>query len=213
MKLYLARTPLIIQKIFKNYTWRFSTLEKEIYLTFDDGPTPEITNWTLDILKKHNAKATFFCIGKNIVNHPDIYKQIKEANHTIGNHTHNHLNGWKHTTEAYLDNIDICKNVISSEDEKSKLFRPPYGKIKRSQAKKLRDLGFKIILWDVLSADFDTSISNQKCLENVLKNTTNGSIIVFHDSVKAAEKLAYVLPKVLEYYSEKGFVFKPIKFS
>ena len=210
MKLYLTKTPLIIQKNFKNCKWRFFTLEKEIYLTFDDGPTPEITNWTLDILKKYNAKATFFCIGKNIVNHPEIYQQIIEANHAIGNHTHNHFNGWKYSAKAYIDNVVLCDNIISKEGENSKLFRPPYGKIKKNQAKKLRDLGKKIIMWDVLSADFDTSISNQKCLENVLKNAINGSIVVFHDSVKAAEKLKYVLPKVLEYYSEKGFVFKAI---
>jgi len=210
MKLYLTKTPRILQKIFKKYTWRFFTDTKEIYLTFDDGPTPEITNWTLDLLKKHNAKATFFCIGKNIVNYPEIYQQIIADNHTIGNHTHNHINGWKHATEAYIDNVLSCENVISKEDKKSKLFRPPYGKIKRSQAKKLRGLGYKIILWNVLSADFDNTISNQKCLDNVLKNATNGSIVVFHDSLKATEKLKFVLPKVLEYYSKKGFVFKAI---
>lgn len=210
MKLYLTKTPRILQKIFKKYTWRFLMDTKEIYLTFDDGPTPEITNWTLNLLKEHNAKATFFCIGKNIVNHPEIYQQIIADNHAIGNHTHNHFNGWKHTTEAYIDNVLSCESVISKEDEKPKLFRPPYGKIKRSQANKLRGLGYKIILWDVLSADFDTTISNQKCLDNVLKNATSGSIVVFHDSLKSTEKLKFVLPKVLDSYSKKGFLFKAI---
>ena len=218
MKLYLTKTPRILQKIFKKYTWCFFSDKKEIYLTFDDGPTPEITNWTLDLLKKYNAKATFFCIGKNIVNHPEIYQQILDENHTIGNHTQNHFNGWKHSTEEYVDNIISCENIISSVEEKSansktlnsKLFRPPYGKIKKSQAKEILKKGYKIIFWDVLSADFDTTISNQKCLENVLKNTTNGSVVVFHDSVKAAKKLKFVLPKVLDYYSKKGFLFKAI---
>tara|TARA_R110001606_G_scaffold258633_1_gene406423 strand:+ start:1197 stop:1913 length:717 start_codon:yes stop_codon:yes gene_type:complete len=237
MKLYITKTPRLIQQIFKNYTWRFFTDKKEIYLTFDDGPTSEITEFVLSELKKHNAKATFFCIGKNIKNNPKIFEKIISDNHSIGNHTQNHLNGWKKTTEEYLENVLACENnlqgfqnlvglnyknekvkanenttykVLKTLQENLKLFRPPYGKIKKSQAKKLRSLGFKIIMWDVLSADFDTSITNQKCLENVLKNTTNGSIIVFHDSKKATEKLKFVLPKVLEYYSKKGFVFKAI---
>lgn len=210
MKLYLTKTPRIIQHIFKNYTWRFSLDKKEIYLTFDDGPTPEITNWTLNLLKKHNAKATFFCIGKNIENHPEIFQKVISDGHSVGNHTQNHLNGWKTENTNYIENVIACENVISSTVEKSKLFRPPYGKIKKNQAKKMRDLGYKIIMWDVLSADFDTSITKEKCLENLLKNTTNGSVIVFHDSVKASEKLKYVLPKVLKYYSENGFIFKAI---
>lgn len=207
MKLYFTKTPRLIQQIFKNYTWRFFTDKKEIYLTFDDGPTPEITNWTLDFLKKHNAKATFFCIGKNVVAEPEIYNRILHEKHQIGNHTNNHLKGSRTILKTYIENILLAEKQL---ENKAKLFRPPYGKIKRSQAKKLRSLGYEIIMWDVLSADFDTSISNQKCLENVLRNTQNGSIIVFHDSKKAAEKLRYVLPKVLEYYSEKGYVFKTI---
>ncbi|WP_347173483.1 polysaccharide deacetylase family protein [Polaribacter uvawellassae] len=207
MKLYLTKTPRIIQQIFKNYTWYFSSDKKEIYLTFDDGPTPEITEFVLSELRKHNAKATFFCIGKNVAEEPEIYNQIIEEEHQIGNHTNNHTKGSKTKTKAYIENIMLAEKQLQNN---AKLFRPPYGKIKRSQAKKLRSLGFKIIMWDVLSADFDTSISKNKCLENVLKNTTNGSIIVFHDSVKASEKLKYVLPKVLKYYSEKGFVFKAI---
>ena len=226
MKLYLTKTPRILQQIFKNYTWRFSTDKKEIYLTFDDGPTPEITEFVLLELKKHNAKATFFCIGKNIKNHPEIFKKIISDNHSVGNHTQNHLNGWEKTTEEYLENIISCENVISntstslstgsveksanSKTPVSKLFRPPYGKIKKSQAKEILKKGYKIIMWDVLSADFDTSISKEKCLENVLKNTKKGSIIVFHDSRKATEKLKYALPKVLDYFSKKGFVFKAI---
>lgn len=214
MKLYFTKTPRVISRIFSKYTWRFDEDNKEIYLTFDDGPTPEVTNFVLTELKKHNAKATFFCIGKNIKNHPKIFKTILSEGHSVGNHTQNHLNGWKHTSKEYVENISNCENVISSSVEKSKiskLFRPPYGKIKPSQARALQKKGYKIIMWDVLSADFDTSISNEKCLKNVLNNTVNGSIIVFHDSIKASEKLRFVLPKTLNYFSKKGFTFKAIE--
>ncbi len=232
--LYLTKTPRIIQQIFKNYTWSFSTSKKIIYLTFDDGPTKEITEWTLKTLNEFNAKATFFCIGKNIENHPKILQKILADEHSIGNHTHNHLNGWKSSNATYLKNVEEAENSIQSavfsqqysisinklknEKKNSKLktqnskllFRPPYGKIKPSQANKLREKGYKIILWDVLSADFDQKISKEKCLNNVLKNTNNGSVIVFHDSIKASENLKYVLPKVLAHFSKKGFVFKSI---
>jgi peptidoglycan/xylan/chitin deacetylase (PgdA/CDA1 family) len=211
LKLYLTKTPSLIQRIFSNYTWRFSLDKKEIYLTFDDGPTPEITQFVLKELKKYNAKATFFCIGKNIENHLEIFENILAERHAIGNHTQNHLNGFKTSTADYITNFLECDKtlkLLNVETLKPKLFRPPYGKIKKKQAKEIQKLGYKIVMWDVLSADFDTSISKEKCLNNVLKNTKNGSIIVFHDSVKASEKLKYVLPRVLEYYSEKGFIFK-----
>jgi len=220
MKPYFPRTPAIFMRFFSNYTWRFSLNKKEIYLTFDDGPTPEITNFVLDQLQKHSAKATFFCIGKNIKTHPEIFHQIISDGHSVGNHTNNHLNGWKNNNATFLENTLECENVISSTVENfrnskfkiqnSKLFRPPYGKIKKRQAKELRKNNYKIIMWSVLSADFDTTISKEKCLDNVLKNTKNGSIIVFHDSIKAAEKLRFTLPKVLEYYAKKGVVFKAI---
>jgi len=217
MKFYLNKTPRSIQSLYKKFTWRFKTEKKELYLTFDDGPIPEITPWVLKQLKKYQAKATFFCIGKNIKNHPEICKQLIQEGHTIGNHTYNHLNGWKNTTPKYLSNIEEAENTISTllsslknSDNYPKLFRPPYGKIKASQTKNLQKKGYTIILWDVLSADFDTTISSETCLKNVLKNTENGSIIVFHDSEKAKEKLFYALPKVLEYYSKKGYTFKKI---
>ena len=212
MKLYITKTPKSIQRIFSKYLWRFSSDKKEIYLTFDDGPTPEITHFVLEQLKKFEAKATFFLIGKNVTNHPELYQQILNENHTVGNHTNNHLNGFKTKTKEYLKNVLEAENVIWSTNKKSatKLFRPPYGRIKSKQAKEIQKLGYKIIMWSVLSADFDVTISKEKCLQNVLKNTQNGSIIVFHDSVKASEKLTYVLPKVLEFYTEKGFTFKAI---
>ena len=202
-----------MMRFFSKYTWCFSRDVKEIYLTFDDGPTPEVTQFVLDELKKYNAKATFFCIGKNVLNHPDVFKKIQNLKHTVGNHTHNHLNGWATKNKDYIDNFLQCEHIISKTLDKStkpKLFRPPYGKIKKSQAKLILKKGYRIIMWDVLSADFDNLTSNVACLRNVLNNTKNGSIIVFHDSVKASEKLKFVLPKVLKELSEKGFVFKAI---
>lgn len=208
MKMYFVKTPKLIKTVFFKWFWSFSTKEKIIYLTFDDGPTSEITEWTLNELNKHNAKATFFCIGKNIEEHPEIFQKILNEGHSVGNHTNNHLNGFKTSTKVYLKNIELSKQKFGAK--KPYLFRPPYGKITLKQSKKIRDKGYKIIMWDVLSADFDTTITNQTCLKNVIKYTANGSIIVFHDSVKASEKLKYVLPQVLEYYSNNGYSFKQI---
>jgi peptidoglycan/xylan/chitin deacetylase (PgdA/CDA1 family) len=215
MKKYIVKTPSLIKIIFNKWVWSFSKKEKVIYLTFDDGPTPEITNWTLKELNKYNAKATFFCIGKNVLENPSIFQKIINDDHSIGNHTHNHLNGLKNTKEEYLNNIELAEESIqqfndATFQQKSKLFRPPYGKLSLKQASTLRKKGYKIIMWDVLSADFDSTISNKKCLENVIKNTKNGSIIVFHDSIKASEKLKYVLPKILNFYASKSYTFKNI---
>ena len=215
MKPYFIKTPHLLKFIFRNWVWRLPSKEKVLYLTFDDGPTPEITEWTLNELKKYEAKATFFCIGKNIAQHPQIFQKILKENHAVGNHTNNHLNGWKTNTAAYLQNIEDAEKYFE-ENRKSeivnlKLFRPPYGKITFSQSKNIRKMGYKIMMWDVLSADFDPNVSNENCLENVIRNIENGSIIVFHDSVKASEKLKFVLPKLLEYYSYLGYKFKHIE--
>lgn len=207
MKKYIIKTPSLIKLFFNNWVWSFSSKEKILYLTFDDGPTPEVTNWTLNQLQTHNAKATFFCIGKNAAKYPKIYEKIIADKHTIGNHTNNHLNGYKTTSVEYLKNIDTSEKNLRN---KTNLFRPPYGKIKLSQAEKIRKKGYKIIMWDVLSADFDTTITSEDCLRNVIRNVKNGSIIVFHDSVKAEEKLKFVLPKILEFYTEKGYRFNAI---
>ncbi len=183
-------------------------MEKKVYLTFDDGPTPEITEWTLNQLQRYDAKATFFCIGKNIQNHPDIFKKVITSGHAIGNHTFNHLNGWNTSDEMYFENVNLCADEISAQhsEHNCRLFRPPYGKIKPSQSKQLRKMGYTIVMWDVLSEDFDATITAEKCLENVLKNVKSGSIIVFHDSVKAYPHLEYVLPRTLQFLKEKGFV-------
>jgi peptidoglycan/xylan/chitin deacetylase (PgdA/CDA1 family) len=221
MNFYWVKTNRFIKKIFSNYIWEIPNAGNKIYLTFDDGPTPEITCWVLTELEKYNAKATFFCIGNNIEKHPEIFQKLITQGHSIGNHTFNHLNGWKTSTEEYLKNSNQWSvfsgqySVISGQNcklnaEQCKLFRPPYGRIKSSQAKKLREQGYKIIMWDVLSADFDTSISAEQCVENVLKNTKSGSIIVFHDSIKAFPRLEYTLPKILEILAKKGFVFEKL---
>ncbi|MES2545784.1 MAG: polysaccharide deacetylase family protein [Bacteroidota bacterium] len=210
MKFYWVKTTLIIKKIFSDYVWEIPNNEKKIYLTFDDGPTPEITEWVLEQLKEYNAKATFFCIGNNIKNNPTLFNSIIEEEHSIGNHTFNHLNGWKTRKKPYLENSDLCTSTITEHHKlktlNRKLFRPPYGKIKTSQARELNKSGYKIIMWDVLSADFDQKITPEQCLKNVLQNTTSGSIIVFHDSIKAYPNLKYVLPKALAFFKENGFI-------
>ncbi|MDO9261559.1 MAG: polysaccharide deacetylase family protein [Flavobacteriaceae bacterium] len=207
MNLYLVKTPNLIKTIFKDLVWSFSNLDKKLYLTFDDGPTPEITNFILAELKKMNAKATFFCVGENVKKYPAIFQQIIDDGHSVGNHTFNHLNGWKTSTAVYLKNIEVSEKYFEGN---SKLFRPPYGKITLSQVKKLRTKGYQIIMWDVLSGDFNKSISPEKVMNNVLNNTQNGSIIVFHDHQKAHKNLAYCLPKILDYYSNLGFTFEKI---
>ncbi|WP_299098634.1 polysaccharide deacetylase family protein [uncultured Winogradskyella sp.] len=221
MQIIPAKTPDFVKALFPNFIWNINTKNKEIYLTFDDGPTPEITNWVLDLLNKFDAKATFFCIGSNIDKHPDIFNTIIKEGHSIGNHTYNHLKGWKHKTKVYLNDIEdtqalINRNIslITNKDANSlsrvKLFRPPYGKFKSKQSKLIQNLGYKIILWDVLSYDWDKSISEEACLNNVITAAKEGSIIVFHDSIKAFPNLKYALPKVLEHFSNQGFRFKRI---
>ncbi|WP_348797617.1 polysaccharide deacetylase family protein [Flavobacterium adhaerens] len=215
MKPYWIKTNSLIKILFKKYVWNIPNQDNKIYLTFDDGPTPEITEWVLAELEKHNAKATFFCIGKNIALYPEIFIKTLEKGHRIGNHTYNHQNGWQTNIEEYIKNTQLCENSIFNLNSeilplKPKLFRPPYGKIKGSQSKKLQQLGYKIIMWDVLSADFDQTITPKKCLENVLQNVVSGSIIVFHDSVKAHKNLRYALPIVLKTLKEKGYKFEQI---
>nr|WP_299031505.1 polysaccharide deacetylase family protein [uncultured Tenacibaculum sp.] len=208
MRFYFIKTPRILKRLFAKYTWSFFSTQKEIFLTFDDGPIPKVTEFVLDQLQQFNAKATFFCIGDNIRKHPTVFSRIINEGHSVGNHTFNHLNGWKNSNTTYINNINKCENLLSHQ--KTKLFRPPYGKIKRKQAKQLLANGYKIIMWDVLSADFDPTITKEKCLQNVLRNVENGSIIVFHDSIKANDKLYYALPKVLEEFSLQGYKFKAI---
>ena len=205
--MYLIKTPFWLRWLYPGLVWRKASAKPVIYLTFDDGPIPEVTPFVLSVLEKYNAKATFFCIGDNIQKHPDIFQKLIEGRHAIGNHTFNHLKGWKTKDEVYLENFKLCDNLT-----KSKLFRPPYGRIKRSQVSKLKNEnpGLKIIMWDVLSGDFDLNLSPDKCLKNVLKATEAGSIVVFHDSLKAFERLEYVLPRALEFWNKQGYSFEKL---
>jgi len=208
MKTYWVKTHWFIKKLFPGYIWSVKSTKKTVYLTFDDGPIPEITEWVLALLKENNIKATFFCIGDNIEKHPQVFEKVVTEGHTIGNHTFNHINGWHTDNKVYFKNIEACRQaIIKRTGHDSKLFRPPYGKISHSQAKQVRNLGYKIVMWDVLSADFDTSISLEKCCENVIKNATNGSVIIFHDSIKAFTNLEYALPRVIKYLKENGYSF------
>lgn len=212
MRPYLVKTPRLVQRFFHNYSWRIKTTKKEIYLTFDDGPVPDFTPWILKTLKAYQAKATFFCVGENIKKYPHIYRQIKDEDHRIGNHTYNHLQGWKTPTNKYIKNILKAESYLQDEtDQKTKkLFRPPHGRIRPVQAKILRKKGYQIIMWDVLSGDFDQSLSKELCLELTIKNIKNGSIVVFHDSDKSFKNLDYVLPKVLEHFTKEGYEFKSL---
>lgn len=207
MNRFFIKYPSVLKKLYPKRITRLKG-EKSIYLTFDDGPVPEITPWVLSELKKYDAKATFFCIGENIKNHTEIFNQLISENHSIGNHTFNHLNGWKTSKEEYLQNTLLAEKEISRKS--TKFFRPPYGKIKNSQAAELVKQNYKIVMWDVLSGDFDSRISEENCFKNVIKNASAGSTIVFHDSQKAFKNLSYTLPKVLEYYAAKGFSFKAL---
>lgn len=213
MKITPVKTPLVAKKMFPNYVWDIPTHTKDLYLTFDDGPTPEITDWTLDVLKQYNAKATFFCIGANIEKHPDIFQRVISEGHTIGNHTQHHVKGWKTKTKIYINEVlETEKQIQTYQSKRSHLFRPPYGQIKLKQGKQLIDLNYKIIMWDVLSFDWQKEISEENCLKNVISKSKEGSIIVFHDSVKASKNMMYVLPKVLKYFSEAGYKFKALSF-
>lgn len=208
MDILWIKTNRIIKTLFSNYIWDIPNDEKKVYLTFDDGPIPEITEWVLEQLKIYNCKATFFCIGNNIEKNPEIFNKLIAEGHAVGNHTFNHVKGWNTSNKTYLKEVEQCEEEIQKNAPKnlqSKLFRPPYGKIKPLQSRKLRKLGYKIIMWDVLSADYKKEISKEKCLENVLKNVESGSIIVFHDSIKAFSNLEYVLPKTLQFLSENGY--------
>ena len=208
MKSYLVKTPDFFKRIYPKRVWSLPNNTNSVFLTFDDGPIPEITPWVLDTLKQFNAKATFFCIGENIQKHPSIYSRTIEEGHATGNHTFNHLNGWETPLNKFIENSEMfeqIKNQVKNDNSSIKnLFRPPYGKITSKQASELQKKGYTIIMWDVLSADFDTSISEEKCLHNTLKHIKSGSIVVFHDSIKAETRLKYVLPKVLSYIYSNG---------
>lgn len=227
--LLFTKTSPLLSAVYPDCLWKVNTIKKILYLSFDDGPIPEITPFVLDELKRWKAKATFFCIGKNIEANSEIFQRIIDEGHSIGNHTYDHLNGWNVSDKIYFENIEKCKRVMyevrspksegnakdwlgsntTSDNGHQTLFRPPYGKLKPSQYSKLKSQ-YSLVMWDVLSFDFDLKVEEEKVLQNVLKNAEPGSIIVMHDSLKAKPKVEYSLPKILEYFSEKGFVFNAL---
>jgi|SRR6185436_473847 len=202
--LHFVTPPYLVRRFYKKLAWNFPVTEKIIYLTFDDGPIPDVTPFVLDQLRQYNAKATFFCIGENIEKHPEIFKRVKDQGHTTGNHTFHHLNGWKVNDQLYFESVERTRAFVGT-----KFFRPPYGRIRKSQIAMLESR-YSIIMWSVLSYDFDKNTSPEKCFLNVKHNAGEGSIIVFHDSIKAQGNLTYALPKTLEHFSEQGFEFRAI---
>lgn len=205
--MFLHHSPFWLKALFPGFTWHIPTKDKTIFLTFDDGPIPDITENVLEILAKFNAKATFFSIGNNVLKHPDVYEMVKNGGHSIGNHTFNHMNGWKTGDAIYLENIDKCQQQLNLD---TKLFRPPYGRIKKSQSRVvLQDK--QIIMWDVLSGDFSAEIHPEVCLKKSIQHTRPGSIVLFHDSIKAAKNMLHTLPRYLETFTERGYRFEALE--
>lgn len=198
--------------LFPQLTWKVPTNEKKLYLTFDDGPVPGVTEWVVDLLAEHQAKATFFCVGDNVRKHPEVFRKVIAAGHTVANHTFNHLDGWKNEYETYLENIQRCDQVMAenhSSGEKPLLYRPPYGKLTLKQIKAIRR-NHQIIMWEVLSGDFSPALSPQKCLQKTIQYAGKGSIVVFHDSYKAERNLKIALPGVLAHFGKKGYSFEAL---
>lgn len=203
--MYLIKTPGFVQGLFPNFTWKIPNVENEIFLTFDDGPVPGTTAWILDLLETYNAKATFFCVGENVEKNPELFEEIKRKGHMVGNHTYNHLAGWSTDNIEYFHNIRRCAHLVDSP-----LFRPPYGKMKPSQVQFLQR-HYQIVMWDVLSGDFDEEMTVDRCVNNVTRNVNPGSIVVMHDNYKSFDVLKEALPRILEELTEKGYVFKAIE--
>jgi len=200
-----ARPPKLLQNLLPQCFWSLPNKQNKIYLTFDDGPTPKVLPLILKTLDTYKVPATFFCVGENMQKHPDLVKEMLKRNHVIGNHTFNHISGWRTKNEAYFENVEACQKVY-----KSKLFRPPYGRLRASQANELRRK-YKIIMWNVLSYDYDKKVLPEICFRNVIDATKSGSVIVFHDNVKALKNLEYALPRSIDFLLKKDFVFDVIK--
>ena len=201
MNLRWMRAPGIFKIFFRNFIWRYNTGAKKVYLTFDDGPIPESTLWTLDMLKEKEVKATFFCVGENVYKHPELFQKILDNGHAVGNHTYNHLKGWSVDTSKYIENVIMAADLI-----KSNLFRPPYGQIKSAQAKHLLS-EYKLVMWDVLSGDYRRDISPKKCYKDVLKSVRPGSIILFHNHAKSEENMRYAVPRLIDELKLQGYEF------
>ena len=202
--MYLTKTPRFVRSLFPNFTWQVPTKDKRVFLTFDDGPIPEVTPWVLETLDRYEAKATFFCVGENVQKYPEVFQQVLDHGHLVGNHTFNHLSGWQTENIPYFHNVRRTASLVHSE-----LFRPPYGRLKPRQAQFLQR-HYRIVMWDVLSGDFDPTISAERCYQNVIQNIEPGSIIVFHDSLKSQDKLTDVLPRTLQWLTDNGYAMESI---
>ena len=200
----IIKPPRLLRFFSRSKVWKIETSEKKLFLTFDDGPVPELTPWVLDVLDQFDAKATFFCVGDNVRKNPEIYNMIQEQGHQVGNHTYSHLNGFRTGIRQYVQDVFKAKKYINSM-----LFRPPYGRL-RFLAQRILSTRFKIILWDVLSMDYNQNIDPRQVVRNVIANVSPGSIIVFHDNFKADKNLKYALPRLLDYYSKRGYEFVPL---
>lgn len=207
LRTYLFKTPSILKKLYPGLTWDKRTgSEKQIYLTFDDGPIPEVTPWVLDQLAAADVLATFFMVGENIKKHPDIFNSVIDAGHSFGNHTYNHLDGWKTATDTYLDNINKCQKIIEEQGQNTNLFRPPYGKIRREQIPHVAK-SHEIIMWDYLTGDFDHSLGANKIIRNFKRKVKSGAIVVFHDNIKSFEVVKKALPVFLSHFKEQDYQF------
>lgn len=207
----IHRTPFILPWLYPTLTWRVADASKKLYLTFDDGPVAGPTEFVMETLATRGVRGTFFCIGDNIQKHPSIYRSLWKQGHAIGNHTFNHLNGWKTSTERYVSNVEACSAAIGNYETEHvgrPLFRPPYGRITRAQIRALDS--FEIVMWDVLTMDYRRTLSPERCLANTIAAVRDGSIVVFHDSLKAEKNLRYVLPRFIEHCQSSGYSFDVI---
>jgi peptidoglycan/xylan/chitin deacetylase (PgdA/CDA1 family) len=206
--MYFVKTPFYLKKIFSSMTWELPGHDADgkplVYLTFDDGPDPDITGFVLDELARRGAVATFFLVGSRAAEHPELVARISAEGHAIGNHSWSHPNGWKTSDEAYLEDVRRCAEVLPT-----RLFRPPYGRIKITQIEALKR-DYHIVMWDVISGDFDEGLSAEDCVHNVTGNAKPGSIVVLHDNPKAAAKVRHALPRLLDHFAAQGYAFAAV---
>lgn len=202
LAMFIEQPPRLYRMLFPGAIWRKPIEgQKTVYLTFDDGPIPEITPWVLDLLRKYDIKATFFCVGDNVQKYPEIYKSVLNEGHRVGNHTFNHVQGIRKFTKRYLENARLASEYIASD-----LFRPPHGHMRIPQFFTLRK-EYKIVMWDVVTRDYSKLMTPEKVLDNVKKYTRDGSVIVFHDSLKSEQNMKYALPRSLEWLKQEGYTF------